>query len=195
MTRIRFIAKVGVGLLTFTVGIVVFAASLGFRDPRHHSDELTLRVEAASSIVRVRETPAVKVYVTNHGKEGVTLVQPGDGSRSGRRTPFARWSVIGENDPQQQNAAFIPLECSFIESLSLDEVFTLAPGETKEIRDRSLWLHKPGKYRVKYHYENVPSASWKGELMGRHNLIAMWRVRQSTATKISSNEISLTVIE
>ena len=83
------------------------------------------------------------------------------------------------------------------------EVFTLRPGETK-----NLWLWreigsslltepfpKPGKYRVRFEYENRPWMEWAGIPFGRHDEEEMQRVRQSTACKLSSNEVIFTVGE
>jgi len=54
---------------------------------------------------------------------------------------------------------------------------------------------KPGKYRVRFEYENRPWMEWAGIPFGRHDEEEMQRVRQSTACKLSSNEVIFTVGE
>ena len=125
------------------------------------------------------------------------LVRPGDGSDRGLRTPLVKWHVEampGEGDPEAILKAVMP--CDNISPLRPDEVFTLMPGEAETFRTHvGAAFSKPGKYRVRYEYENRPSMEWGGILNGEHDEGAMRRVRESTACKLTSDEVIFTVTE
>ena len=199
MTGATFIKRLTfrfcVGFLTFFLGLGAFIGWEGLKGSPH-SDELTLRFVSGTTALKVDESPIVKLYITNNGKETVTLVHPGDGSEVGWRTPVVQWSILAPGD----ETAHFPsprelIRCGNINSLDWDEVFRLAPGETKEMK---VWLPRfkaPGQYRVQFFYENRPGMEWGGIELGIHNPIAMWRVKNSTACSLSSNELFFTVNE
>ncbi|MFL6228188.1 MAG: hypothetical protein ACJ741_05370 [Pyrinomonadaceae bacterium] len=141
------------------------------------------------------EMPAVSIIITNRGHEPVTLVRPGDGSDRGLRTPLERWLIKplrGEGVPKGIIRAVMPDDN--INALRGDEVFTLAPGESETFRTY-VWaaFSEPGKYRVRYEYENRPSMDWGGIVLGKHDEEAMKHVRKSTACKLTSGEVIFTV--
>jgi hypothetical protein len=85
--------------------------------------------------------------------------------------------------------------CGNINALRSDEVFDLAPGETKELKG---WVYlepfkEPGVYKVVFLYANRPSLEWKGIPLGEHDKMAMWFIRLSTKATLSSNELVFTV--
>lgn len=158
---------------------------------------LSLELSAGATTVRVMEQPKVNIVITNGGREPVVLVRPGDGSDRELRTPLVKWlvePVPGEGDPAGILRSV--MECGNINALRPDEVFTLAPGKS-ETFNTYVWatFSKPGKYRVRYEYENRPSMEWGGIVLGKHDEGAMRRVRQSTACKLTSGEVIFTVTE
>ena len=182
-----------IALFTFVLGIVAFLA-WGQIASSGHSNELNLRLVLNAAVLRVDESPGVKLYVTNNSNQTVTLVQPGDGSVRGWRTPIVHWSItqLDSTETIDPRMGFV---CGNIEALRWNEVFTLSPGETK---DMTTWLpgfRKPGTYRVSLSYENQPSREWRGIELGTHHPIAMWRVKHSTECSLTSNEVLVTVIE
>jgi len=71
-----------IALFTFLLGIAGFLASGQITSSRQ-SNELTLQLVLDKLVLRVDESPYVKLYVTNNSNRTVTLVQPGDGSLAG----------------------------------------------------------------------------------------------------------------
>ena len=168
-------------------------SSLSSQAPRGLS--LKLSVESAS--LRVMEQPKVKITISNQGRDPVVLVRPGDGSDREMRSPLTKWLVEplpGEGDPK--GILQVIMDCGNINALRPDEIFTIAPGETETFRT-NVWavFSKPGKYRVRYVYENRPSMEWKGIVLGQHDEEAMRRVRESTSCKLISNEVVFIVSE
>jgi hypothetical protein len=158
---------------------------------------LSLKLSAEATTVRVMEQPKVNIVITNGGREPVALVRPGDGSDRELRTPLVKWlvePVPGEGDPAGILRAV--MDCGNINALRPGEVFTLGPGESESFRTH-VWatFSKPGKYRVRYEYEDRPSMEWGGIVLGAHDEGAMRRVRESTACKLTSGEVIFTVIE
>jgi hypothetical protein len=50
----------------------------------------------------------VGAYIINHGNSFVKLVQPGDGSQDGWRTPITKWSV--KPTSENENNTFLSLK-------------------------------------------------------------------------------------
>ena len=159
---------------------------------------LTVQLSAESTTVRVMEQPKVSVRITNRGRTPVVLVRPGDGSDRGLRTPLFRWlvePVAGEGDAGTILRAV--MNCSNINPVGPDAVFTLGPGES-ETFSTHVWalFSKPGKYRVRYEYENRPAMEWGGIPLGSgHDEATLRRIRESTACKLTSDEVIFTVTE
>ncbi len=162
-------------------------------DPWDHRFELHLSTVAASTPMKF----AYKVVLINKDKVSHDIVLPGDGSLDHLRTPCIGWSMIDAHNP----AAMHPdttirnerLRCGNINSLRMEEIVTLQPGDSCDLGDWSYdWslLEKDsGTYRVVFDYENRPGMEWKGVPLGVHDPAAMERVRKSTACKVRSNEI------
>ena len=138
-------------------------------------------------------------HIRNVGAHPVTLVAPGDGSESGWRTPTVSLSFLPVDSWKSHPAATASGpggRCGNINKLEPQEVFQLAPGEEKKIA----WGHlfggrmKPGKYRVRMYYENIPDMKWSGLVMGGHDKGAMRRVRKSTPVSLVSNEVEVEIL-
>lgn len=159
------------------------------------SPGLSVKLSAESTTLHVMETPKVHITITNGGREPVVLVRPGDGSKRDLRTPLVRWfvgPVPGKGHPEGILLSVMP--CDNIAPLRPEEVFTLAPGESETFSTYA-WatFSKPGKYRMRYEYENRPAMEWGGIVNGGHDEATMRRVRESTACKLTSNEVIFTV--
>jgi hypothetical protein len=194
----RLVFRLSIALLTFILGLAAFVG-LDYLKGSPFSNELTLQLVAERQIVKIDEYPDFKVYITNHGKDTVTLVEPGDGSESAWRTPIVQWSILEAPD-WRQHPGVPDMEpkvrsCGNVNALDWEEVFRLAPGETKELTGHMPAFRKPGTYSVTVLYANRPLMNWLGVELGTHHPIAMWRVRHSTETTITSNEVFVTVHE
>ena len=194
----RFILKFWIALLTFTLGLGIF---VGWRQitSTSRSSELTLRFVSETPVLRVEETPSIKLYITNNSDETVTLVHPGDGSYSAWRTPVVQWSIreAGDLTPHPTGPDFEPKFriCGNTSPLKWSNVFRLSPGETKEIKAGLQPFTRPGSYRVQFFYANRPSKPFLGIELGTHNPIAMLRVKYSTECTLTSNEVLFSVTE
>ena len=101
------------------------------------------------------------------------------------RTPIIQWTPPASSGR----------DCGNISCLSSDEVFTLKPGEA---RDLGPWigfpeLSGPGVYNVSVTYENVPELDLHGIPLGEHDEAAMANVRKSTPLTVTSNVVELVV--
>jgi hypothetical protein len=135
-------------------GACAWAAPL----PKRELPEPNLDLRLATGTPRVKRGEVVRcdVTVVNRGQQDVLLVQPGDGSDCGWRTPIVEWVVNGKVDGATQGvidkktpnrasgdslATRSPLQpaclgegfaraarCGNINSLKPDEVFVLKPG-------------------------------------------------------------------
>jgi hypothetical protein len=144
------------------------------------------------------------VTITNTGYETATLVQPGDGSTTGWRTPIVSWSVLEMTDKAEHPLEAVPESgggCGNINRLTPDQVLDIAPGETKEVRaEWASWPSQPfgvpgKKYRMVVLYTNRPNLTWQGTPLGVHDPGAMKRVKQSTACSLVSNELVFTIAQ
>lgn len=81
-----------------------------------------------------------------------------------------------------------------INPLEWDDVFTLRPGETKELKVAWLtYFTRLGNYRVRVLYANRPAKPFGGIELGMPHPIAIWRLKHSTETTLISNEVVFTV--
>jgi hypothetical protein len=197
----RFILRLGILVLTFLIGTGIFYAweQLSPWKSSRQSNELSLVFMTSSTAVRAYDSATAKIFVTNYSNANVTLVQPGDGSWSGWRTPSVAWSIMeitdsGEEAPTPRARL---IGCGNVAPLRLrwSEVFQLAPGESKELKVSGPYFSKPGIYKVKFLYANQPSTEWLGRASVLQNPLAMWRAKHSTETRLISNEITFTVTE
>jgi len=131
----------------------------------------------------------ITVIVKNIGTRTVTLVRPGDGSTTNRRTPSVAWLVEGKVNC----IAFSG--CGNINALKPDEVFDLAPGATVALAEwiPPLCLNGPGTHQVQLTYRNDPTVEMKGIPLGEHDPGALERMRRSTPCDLKSNTALVTV--
>jgi len=126
--------------------------------------------------------------LVNRGNQEVVLVQPGDGSNCGWRTPLIEWS---------HGSWFHAPRCGNINAFKADEVFSLKPGESQQLCD---WvqvprLAHPGRYRLTVRYTNNPDQSWIGSPLGKHDDAAIQAVHFSTKLSAVSNTVEIVVEE
>lgn len=113
----------------------------------------------------------------------VTLVLPGNGSESAWRTPVFGWSAIKVDKGTANHPKMAPLyrggRCGNINPpLQKEEVFVLAPGESKKLYEWTGFpqLPEPGTYGVVFFYADEPNLKWRGIPLGQHNPEGMKRV-------------------
>ena len=126
--------------------------------------------------------------VINGGTHPVTLVEPGDGSESGWRTPVITWKVTtpdGKLVPRQEYG-----RCGNMNAISENEIFTLAAGERRVLNE---WLGEPavapGHYIVRLVYDNDPSRKERGLSLGETRRDVAARLRKSTPCKVESGPV------
>jgi hypothetical protein len=152
---------------------------------------IAIELRTTTAVVEQGEQPQFLVEVVNLTDRAITLVQPGDGSESGWRTPIVHWLVEGVSSPAPFRS------CGNINALTAAEVFTLGPGQRAAL-DRWLGgptLPRPGKYKVRLRYENKPGQKWAGVPLGPHDVTAMIRVRCSTPAVADSNAVEIEVVK
>jgi hypothetical protein len=150
-----------------------------------------IRLEVPAVHGQLVESKAFRIAIRNVGSQMLLLVQPGDGSESGLRTPSVSWSVQDSNGPVSQNLG--RRTDNGINHLQPGEVFGLAPGES---RDLSKWIppvafSSPGILRITLHYLNDPHLKWTGHPFGKHDSATMDLVRQSTPCDLVSAPVQI----
>jgi hypothetical protein len=187
-------------ILTFSLT----GAGLRSPDPLQNRQQaapttLNLHITAKDASLTLGQQPQITASITNTGKPPVTLVLPGDGSESGWRTPLVGFSSRKMDKDKPKHPAAVPLyrggRCGNINALKSNEVFTLAPGKSKDLSD---WIGfpqftEPGTYSVVFYYANDPALKWRGVPLGKHDPDAMKRVEKSHECLLISNELKLTV--
>ena len=143
---------------------------------------------------RLVDSNLLRVTIRNVGRQAITLVQPGDGSDSGLRTPTVTWSVrdAGGNAILQHPGA---REDNLINPLEPREVFRLEPSMGHELAP---WIPPivvggPGKYVVTLHYVNDPNLTWSGTPIRAHDAATMALVAGSTFCDAVSGPMELDV--
>ena len=104
--------------------------------------------------IRTTNADGYIVTLANKGSRPVRLVVPGDGSEAGMRTPILTWIATEGGKPAEPAPAG---RCGFTNEMTVQEVFTLAPGASREMKD---WVGqpyvKPGTYDLKLRFRNDP---------------------------------------
>lgn len=155
--------------------------------------ELQLRARAEVLEVEHQQLDTwhgLEVELVNVSDRAVTLVMPGDGSSVAWRTPILRWSVSPAPETPQM------VRCGNINHLRPGEVFTLAPGERRRLRE---WVPPvfgvtSGTYTLRLSYINDPALKWRGVELGPHDPAEMQRVRASTPCRVVSNDLQIAVV-
>jgi hypothetical protein len=167
--------------------------------PQAAPADLDLHISAKETSLTLGEPPQIRATITNKGRAPVTLVVPGDGSESGWRTPLVGFSSVKVGGGKPKHPAEVPLyrggRCGNVNPLKADEVFSLAPGESKDLGGWVGWpqLPEPGTYGVLLYYANDPGLKWRGVPLGPHDPDALSRVAKSHKCLLVSNELRLTV--
>ncbi len=141
---------------------------------------------------------ATGVAITNTTKRTVQLIQPGDGSLDGWRSPLVAWSMIPFGDKSKHPDWPKPLHlgrCGNTNPLQLSEIVTLDPGQTWTLGMNWIWAlgAGPGKYRAVFYYRNNPALeTWRyrsGD--GQDEVLA--QLRQTTPALAVSKEAILVI--
>jgi hypothetical protein len=145
---------------------------------------------------RLVDPKPLRVMIRNVGREAITLVQPGDGSESGLRTPTVSWSVRsarGSAVSQQFGRRYD----NQINPLQPNEVFTLGPNMEHSLSNYipPIVVDGPGKYVISLHYVNIPHLTWTGSSMGAHDTATMALVTKSSPCDAVSGPMEIEVQE
>lgn len=136
--------------------------------------------------------------MVNEGSCAVVLVEPSDGSEAGWRTPFVGWSVLADDStPHPDRPSLRPARGENVNPFSIDEIFELAPGETRRLSD---WisppiLRRPGRFRIVMYYRNDPEAEMQGRSFDEHDPAALALVRVTTRCALRSNEVTIEILD
>jgi hypothetical protein len=178
-----------VGIAVAAVGAAILCTAGSSQDapadsPR--SSGLVLLLAPATQTIKAGQTPKFTATVVNRGKQTVTLVEPGDGSECGWRTPLIEWL------PRRPGRV---ARCGNINALRANEVFTLKPGQSRALSE---WIGQPplpgpGRHKVRLRYVNEPTRPWLGAPLGKHDPEAMKAVQRSTPLAIASNSVEVVV--
>jgi hypothetical protein len=132
--------------------------------------------------------PHFKATLVNGGKSAVALVDPGDGSARGWRTPIITWKVTtleGQLVPRELHAG-----CGNMNDLLDKEVFRMKPGARHGLGP---WIGtpevRPGRFLVRLVYENDPTRK-RGGFMRE-----LERMKRTTPCKVESNAVTAVVSE
>ncbi|MCC7074940.1 MAG: hypothetical protein IT383_26755 [Deltaproteobacteria bacterium] len=169
-----------------------------------HALALALATMAAPVLkAELRLTPArgevgAELTLVNLSSTTLVLVEPGDGSEMGWRTPILTWTIEPLDDAARASATLAESWgrfCGNINALGANEVFELAPGARHTFGP---WVSSPhprgpGRWRVSLRYQNQPTLAWGGVPLGEHDGTAMQRVRASSAVDVTSNAIEIEV--
>jgi len=176
------------------VGAALLYTAFDWVKWRERSDRATgvaITLQPATQVVRIGKRPELHVMLTNHGRGDVVLVEPGDGSRYGLRTPVIAWS----DDWWFRTSQWSPIadgRCGWMNIVEASEVFVLKAGESRELPQWAGRPHAtaPGRYVVSLSYSNDPSiaASTVDEATKD-------RMRSSTAVSTVSNSVEIIVVE
>jgi len=167
-------------------------------DPNAPPPECELKLELPATIKQSTQARA-KIRINNTGRVPVTLVMPGDGSKSRWRTPVVGWSFLPVDSTERHSnqPRGGPARCGNINPLSPADVFVLKPGNGANLVQ---WigfpqLPSPGKYRAVFYYSNTPHLKWSGVPLGEHDQASMKRIRRSTFVSLQSNEVLVEITE
>jgi len=129
--------------------------------------------------------------VINGGPHPVTLVEPGDGSLAGWRTPIIAWRVTtadGRLVPREQHS-----RCGNMNDITEAEIFTLKPGARHVLAE---WLRDPEATSgqiVRLAYDNDPRRETRagGFFSSSTPEPVMAKIRKSTPCKLLSGPVTV----
>jgi hypothetical protein len=164
------------------------------------AEELVLLVDPPKQPFWVGDYPNFTVTISYRGSNSVTLVEPGDGSECGWRTPVCGFSIIPENARTAKHPASPSPprgeRCGNINPFKLSEVFVLQPGQSRRVFASAgmPMFERPGRYRLVFYYQNIPDLKISGSPLGPHEKGALEGIRASTPCRLVSNEIVINVM-
>jgi hypothetical protein len=106
----------------------------------------------------------------NEGPKPVVLVEPGDGSESGWRTPVLSWRARRIEKSRGTEVSLEPEpRCGLMNGPDPEhEVFKLAPGASRRLSGWALItprLGPPGLYEIELTYTNDPRIGFRGNIL------------------------------
>lgn len=161
---------------------------------------LRLRIETPKAAYRVGEPLRIEATITNNGYEPIRLLQPGDGSHRGWRAPELRWHVERVMQIYRRDQRALPAVKREaprpIAPVRLDQVKTLAPGETMELDLLGTFpvLSRPGTHVVRLRYTNDPARAFRPPRQGEHDRDVMALVRRTAACRLVSNSVEIEIL-
>ena len=191
-----------------TVAVLVLAlpstvgASASSREPAGSEADsvvVTLHVALPTNPVEVGSSVSTIATLSNVGRVAATIIQPGDGSRWGWRTPFVGWSLIREGDDAEHPDAWpgppAGWRCGNVNGLWRDQIVTLYPGQSVTL---SSWcnlgvIDEPGEYRAVMYYWNRPD--FGPTAIHSYHESVLPHIRASTPLELVSNEVVVRVVE
>jgi len=185
--------KTAVSLASICLGLGGALAWLDADVPSPPIAEPRLRLELRAREAKIPwgAKPPLEVWLVNEGRVPVSLVEPGDGSAHGWRTPATEWRIGGPGE--QSGPRSLLRDCGNMNPLRINEVFTISPGERRRL---TAWigsprLAEPGEWRVRFRYRNDPQFSWRG--VGSQSEAALQVVRRTASVDLLSNEVTVSV--
>ncbi len=194
-------------VLALVVGGGLVGAAAGFAEVESKC-QVKLSIRADIPNVQPDYPLRVSGSLENVGTESVSLVDTGDGSLNGMRTPILRWEVTPLDG--QDHKPGPRHRCASMNGVEAGELFTLHPGQRHVLNGwfRGPQATQPGRYRAVLTFINDPSLSWYRELEDRpQDEAAQWqlvrtdvhapelmaRVHASTPCQAVSNAIEFEV--
>jgi hypothetical protein len=157
-----------------------------------------VRLSISAKALRISAGDWLEATATleNVGATKVVLVEPGDGSEAGWRTPVIRWSARRIGPGRATVATTLEPEgrCGLMNGPNpAAEVFVLAPGRSRRLRMPLVAprLGPPGVYEVTLTYDNEPRMEFRGTSPADP---AVRRYRESMACLVASNALRVEVV-
>ncbi|MFK7775974.1 MAG: hypothetical protein AB8F94_27870 [Saprospiraceae bacterium] len=156
------------------LSVLIFGISCQNRMPiasmkKYMAKEMDLRITTENKKLSLskKEFPKVKVSLNNFTKDTIKILQPGDGSNVGWRTPTIRWSVI-DLEKEESHPDTLPeikekiSRCGNMNGLNRRDIVSLRPKFGIKLK----WTSDPsiprrlGKYSVRFYFEHKPDSDW-----------------------------------
>jgi hypothetical protein len=165
-------------------------------DERSLVESLGLTLELLPYVTAFRQDhqPEITARLINGGAQPLRLVMPGHGSFAGWRTPLVEWTFTPH--AAGLSTSFGPIGSNTY-AIEHDEVFVLAPGES---RDLGGWIIPPcfpssPEFSASITYFNDPTIPVRGVTSRPHDEAALALIRQSDRCRVQSNEIRVSFQE
>jgi hypothetical protein len=137
--RLRRLGCIAAGCATAVLATLAFDW-VRWRERPDSRTGVALELSPARQVIRTGQVPRLAVTLINRGAGEVVLVEPGDGSDCGWRTPAIEWS-----SPQRWPAG----RCRNVNALKVQEVFTLRRGRRVSSIPGSACPTCPAQARIK----------------------------------------------